>query len=173
MARLIALSLLVLTACGAAEEPSLLSEPATMPEAAAIAAPAQPEIWLPEGHPAKAAQDAWGLPLSCNLEVQEVPGSDAAVACGREPVKGSYVGGCAEYRSCKILIAADLSPAAKAVILRHELGHIYRNGPDHPQDGCPDGKAGAHVMCANGQAVISPPDAVDYAWVLREAPYNQ
>jgi hypothetical protein len=177
MARFYVLLLLLLSACGAAPEAAavaeesapVVAEPAPQPEAAA----AKPEIWLPEGHPAKAAQDLWGLPLSCNLEVVEVPGSDAAVACGREPVKGSYVGGCADYRACKIIVPAEQTPVARATVLRHEIGHIYRNGQGHPTEGCPEGKPGLHVMCANGQAEIAPPDSVDYAFVLHEAPYNQ
>jgi len=136
------------------------------------AEPAPPlELWLPDGHPLRSAQDAWGLPLPCDLSVEYVPGDDASVACGVDPKEPGRVGGCAVIRECKVILTDHTTMFVKV----HELGHILRGGAGHPTDGCPSDKAGPHIMCSHGstRANEPTPDSVDYAWVLGEAPYER
>jgi hypothetical protein len=176
MKALVALLVTILVGCGAAVESSESPAPTQVVEQApeASTTPAEPEIWLSENHPAYQAQQTWGLPLKRAVTVVFVPGDDASIPCGHEPVKGYPVGGCSDYKNYTITIAADRPEDSKQMILLHELGHIYRQGEGHIPDvvGCPPGKAGIHVMCSVGRVEYGAPDSVDYAFVLREAPYN-
>lgn len=170
MKRFAVVAAVVSYACGAAEPAALESlEPAAAAAPVVSAEPAEapvPSIWLADDHPLRAAQDAWGLPLPCDVAVQIVPGDDATVACNRTPVKGQRVGGCARWSRCEVLLTETATDYVKV----HELGHIYRQSSGHPLEGCPAAGPGPHIMCAQGsvRAFAPEPDAVDYAFVLRE-----
>jgi hypothetical protein len=130
--------------------------------------------WLPEEHPAAAAQARWGLAIPCaGLRVVEMPLEELQPACNTAAQLAArsaetFTFGCVNRGRCEIAIAAGLSHHRREVVLTHELGHIldHASGWRHVDD-CPADAPGAHLMCSSGPESRSPwPTAADFDLVV-------
>lgn len=127
-------------------------------------------VWLPRGHAAAAAQDAWGLALAFEPTVELMPTAEIRKLC--PPLyPGDLASACTDYSAHAIYLPNDVDEPTRAAFLLHEIGHVIRPELPHLTAECAgvDGAtASLHVMCATSSGLLAPTDA-DLDWALGAA----
>ena len=145
---LVALSLALLPACGAADAVVVESVPA-------------PE-WM-----RAAAADAWagvGVTAPADYSLLVVEPSAVAVACDSEVLPGSWLGGCTP--TAGVVVIADVEPSLQLQLLIHEVGHLIRGTAEHLRcAGSDRGEPGTDAMCAVMPRPFTAPTLRDAAFV--------
>ncbi len=142
--------------------------------AVACAAPAESsaDVWLPEGHPLYAAQQAWGLPVAEGTHVEVLPVDAYLVRCAElegapcSPRSLEVV----DHAGRAIVMRDDLTAEQAQFVKIHALGHLLRGENGHLECEGP----GQHVMCAHGRvnatntAYVPELTDADFAFIVGE-----
>lgn len=105
-------------------------------------------LWLQPDDIGYSQQLQWGRPLPESFSVEFISHAELAARCG-----GAQAGGCSGQDG-EALLREDLPEFVQQAFLLHEMGHVLGAGHIEDPEACPEGAAGAFVMCAwgNGSA---------------------
>ena len=149
MVRILALALLLLSAC-AYETPPYVSSTGEGVDALRAA-----------------AEDAWaavGVEAPTDYELLFLDQETLADACHAEMPEGVTLGGCSFPGV--VLLPLGQDPELLVMKLTHELGH-FMHGSDNAHLDCPETSRGPDVMCLTGAEPGTLPTARDVAFIGR------
>lgn len=158
MVRILALLVLVLSAC-ASEGPTYISSEGEDVDALRAEAAAN---W-----------SAVGVDAPSDYDLLLLDQATLQAACNADVPEGDTIGGCSFPGV--VLLANDQDPERLGLRLTHELGHMLRGGHDgeldHAHLDCPENAGGSlygnDVMCSRGAHTGTLPTTRDAAFVTR------